>query len=81
MEARRSLCDLIVLAPAPALLQPLAAILASVVDGSVLVVASGHSRAEATTQAAGLLGSGGKVLGVVVNGQRDPLPAWLRRWL
>lgn len=80
LESLRASFDMVVLASAPALRQPLAAILGSVVDGSVLVVEAGRSRAGAAARAAKLLG-GGKVLGVVVNRQRDPLPAWLRKWL
>ncbi|MEW6220968.1 MAG: hypothetical protein AB1634_15755 [Thermodesulfobacteriota bacterium] len=53
--------------------------LAPLVDGVVLVTDTRHARLTAVRQAAAAIGQqGGKLLGVVLNRHRSPLPSFLR---
>ena len=82
LEQLRHSFDMIVIAPPPALEQPLAAILTAFVDGSVLVVEAGASGARSSAQTLDLLRSGGSpVLGAVLSRRKSVFPRWLRRWL
>ena len=82
LDALRNSFDMILIAPPPALEQPLAAILTAFVDGTVLVLEAGTSRRAAAAQTVELLSSGGSpILGAVLNQRRNFVPAWLRRWL
>ena len=82
LEQLRHSFDMIIIAPPPALEQPLAAILTAFVDGSVLVVEAGASGARASAHTLDLLRSGGSpVLGAVLSRRKNVFPRWLRRWL
>jgi Mrp family chromosome partitioning ATPase len=82
LNSLRSSFDMIMIAPPPALEQPLAAILTAFVDGSVLVMEAGRSHCGAEAQSVDLLTSGGSpILGAVLNHRRNYVPRWLRRWL
>jgi len=81
LEDLRPAFDMILIAPAPVLDQPLATILSSVADGSVVVLQSGTSRHHAVRRAMESLVTGGApILGVVLTRQRNYVPKWLRRW-
>ena len=59
-----------------------AALLASSVDGVVLVVEAGRTRQAQIRQTTQTLEMAkGKILGLVLNKQRDTTPRWLRQWL
>jgi Mrp family chromosome partitioning ATPase len=78
----RNAFDMIIIASPPALEQPLAAILATFIDGSVLVLEAEHSSSHVAAQSVELLTSGGsRILGAVLNYRRNYVPRWLRRWL
>jgi protein-tyrosine kinase len=82
LDSLRSSFDMIMIAPPPALEQPLAAILTAFVDGSVLVLEAGRSSSGTEAQSVELLTSGGSpILGAVLNHRRNYVPRWLRRWL
>lgn len=82
LDSLRSSFDMIMIAPPPALEQPLAAILTAFVDGSVLVLEAGRSSSSTEAQSVKLLTSGGSpILGAVLNHRRNYVPRWLRRWL
>ena len=58
-----------------------AALLASSVDGVVLVVEAERTRHEQISQATKTLEmANGKILGLVLNKQKNATPGWLRRW-
>ena len=80
LEQLRHSFDMIMIAPPPALEQPLAAILTAFVDGSVLVVEAGVSGARSSAQIVHLLRSGGSpILGAVLSRRKSAFPRWLRR--
>jgi len=59
-----------------------AAVLASRVDGVVVVVEAGHSRRDEILNAQRtVLQAGGKFLGFVLNRRRYPVPEWLYKRL
>lgn len=59
-----------------------AALLASSVDGVVLVVEAERTHAEQIRQATNTLEmANGKILGLVLNKQRATVPRWLRQWV
>jgi Mrp family chromosome partitioning ATPase len=81
LDSLRSSFDMIMIAPPPALEQPLAAILTAFIDGSVLVLEAGHSHSGDAEQSVELLTSGGSpILGAVLSRQRNYIPRPLRRW-
>jgi Mrp family chromosome partitioning ATPase len=82
LEELRTSFDMIVIAPPPTADQPLALMLKTVVDGSVLVAESGRSSTKALAKCAEQLSGGyGPLIGAVVRRARDPVPRWLRRWV
>jgi len=82
MDRLRRTFDLVVIASPSAAEAPMGVLLSRYVDGNVLVLESGRTRAPV---AAGLRDalrtSGGSVVGVVLTRCRSFAPRWLRRWL
>lgn len=82
MERLRQTFDLVVIASPAATEAPMGVLLSPYVDGNVLVLESGRTRAPV---AAGLRdslrSSGGAVVGVVLTRCRSFAPRWLSRWL
>ena len=82
MDRLRQTFDLVVIASPAASEAPMGLLLSPYVDGNVLVVKSGRTRAPV---AAGLRdsirASGGSVIGVVLTRYLPFAPRWLRRWL
>lgn len=78
----RPMFDMIVVVPPPLSIDPLGALMAPQVDGSVLVVASECTRkADALRMRELLSRSGGVSLGVAMTGCHDYVPRWLRRFV
>ncbi len=74
--------DLIVIAAPAAADAPMGVLLSRFVDGNIIVLESGRTRApEATDLRESLSASGGVVLGAVLTNYRSHAPRWLRRWL
>jgi Mrp family chromosome partitioning ATPase len=80
LEHLRPSFDMIVIAPKPSLDAPLAAILKTIVDGSVIVVEAGVTRATQVGKCASLLSSGDSLLIGAVMWRKNPIPRLLRRW-
>jgi Mrp family chromosome partitioning ATPase len=80
LEHLRTSFDMIVIAPSASLDGPLAAILKTTVDGSIIVVESGVTRATQMARCASLLSSGDSLLIGTVMWHRNPIPRLLRRW-
>ncbi len=82
MDRLRRTFDLVVIASPSAAEAPMGILLSRYVDGNVLVLESGRTRAPV---AAGLRdalrASGGSVVGVVLTRCRAFAPRWLQRWL
>jgi Mrp family chromosome partitioning ATPase len=82
LEELRTSFDMIVIAPPPTGDQPLALMLKSMVDGSVLVAEAGKSSTKELTKCAAQLSGGyGPLIGAVVRRASNPIPRWLRRWV
>ena len=82
LEALRGDFDMIVIAPTAVLDQPLAAILTTFVDGTLLVVESGRARSRDAVKSVKLLqNSTSPLIGVVFWSHRGFLPRWLQRWI
>jgi Mrp family chromosome partitioning ATPase len=80
-ELRRAF-SVIVLDCPPTASSPLAGVLSRIADGTVVVAAAGRSRRrDLERTVAEIARMGGQVVGLVLNRQRDWLPAWLRRHL
>jgi Mrp family chromosome partitioning ATPase len=80
LEHLRNSFDMIIIAPAPGLDEPLAAILKTAVDGSIIVVEAGRSTARQVGRCASLLSSDHSPLIGAVMRRTNPIPRWLRRW-
>jgi Mrp family chromosome partitioning ATPase len=80
LEYLRLSFDMIVIAPTPGLDEPLAAILKTIVDGSIIVVDGGRTTARRANRCASLLSSGESLLIGAVMWRRNPIPHLLRRW-
>jgi hypothetical protein len=82
LEKLRRTFDLIVIAAPAAADAPMGVLLSRFVDGNIIVLESGRTRApEATELRESLSSSGGIVLGAVLTKYRSYAPRWLRRWL
>lgn len=82
LDKLRSTFDLIVIAAPAAADAPMGVLLSRFVDGNIIVLESGRTRApEATELRESLSSSGGIVLGAVLTKYRSYGPRWLRRWL
>jgi Mrp family chromosome partitioning ATPase len=80
LEHLRKSFDMIIIAPTPSLNEPLAAILKTAVDGSIIVVEAGLSTARQVGKCASLLSSDYRPLIGAVMRRKNPIPRWLRRW-
>jgi hypothetical protein len=78
----RSSFDLVVIASPAASEAPMGVLLSRYVDGNILVLEAGRTRAPVASELRdSLSASGGAVVGVVLTCYRSPLPRFLRRWL
>ena len=74
--------DLVVIASPPASAAPMGVLLSRFVDGNIIVLESGKTRApEAVDLREALAASGGTVIGAVLTKYRTFAPKFLRRWL
>jgi hypothetical protein len=80
LEHLRTSFDMIIIAPPSSLDEPMAAILKTIVNGSIIVVEAGLSRAGRVGQCASLLSSGDSLLIGAVMWRKNPIPRLLRRW-
>jgi hypothetical protein len=82
MERLRLTFDLVIIAAPPASEAPMGVLLAPYVDGNILVLESGTTRAPVAAELRdSLRASGGTVVGAVLTHCRSFGPRWLRRWL
>ena len=82
MTRLRDSFDLVVVASPPASQAPMGVLLSRFVDGNVLVLESGRTRAPTAASLRDALStSGGAVIGVVLTRCRSYVPRFLRRWL
>lgn len=78
----RQAFDFVVIASPPASSAPMGVLLSRFVDGNIIVLESGKTRApEAMELRESLSASGGTVVGVVLTKYRSFAPRFLRRWL
>jgi len=78
----REAFDLVVIASPAATDAPMGVLLSRFVDGNILVLESGRTRAPVATELRNsLTASGGMVVGAVLTRYRFPAPRWLQRWL
>jgi hypothetical protein len=78
----REAFDLVVIAAPAATDAPLGVLLSRFVDGNILVLESGRTRAPVALELRdSLSASGGTVVGTVLTRYSSPAPRWLRRWL
>lgn len=78
----REAFDLVVIAAPAATDAPLGVLLSRFVDGNILVLESGRTRAPVALELRNSLSaSGGMVVGAVLTRYRSAAPRWLRRWL
>ncbi len=78
----RSSFDLVVIASPAASEAPMGVLLSRYVDGNVLVLQAGRTRAPVASELRDSLSScGGAVVGVVLTRYRSVIPKFLRRWL
>ena len=74
--------DLVLIASPPASQAPMGLLLSRFVDGNVLVLEAGRTRAPVATELRdSLSASGGAVIGAVLTRYRTCVPRFLRRWL
>ena len=74
--------DLVLIASPPASQAPMGLLLSRFVDGNVLVLEAGRTRAPVATELRdSLAASGGAVIGAVLTRYRSYVPRFLRRWL
>jgi protein-tyrosine kinase len=82
LDRLRDTFDLVVIASPPASDAPMGVLLSRFVDGNILVLESGRTRAPVATELRdSLSASGGAVVGAVLTRYRSPIPRFLRRWL
>jgi protein-tyrosine kinase len=82
MDRLRQTFDLVVIASPSAAEAPMGVLLSRYVDGNVLVLESGRTRAPVAARLRDALrDSGGSVVGVVLTRCRSHAPRWLQRWL
>jgi hypothetical protein len=78
----REAFDLVVIAAPAASDAPMGVLLSRFVDGNILVLESGRTRAPVALELRNSLSaSGGMVVGAVLTRYRSAAPRWLRRWL
>lgn len=78
----RETFDLVVIASPPATDAPIGVLLSRFVDGNVLVLESGRTRAPVAAELRdSLSSSGGTVVGAVLTRCRSVAPSWIQRWL
>lgn len=78
----REAFDLVVIASPAASDAPMGVLLSRFVDGNVLVLEAGRTRAPVALELRNSLSaSGGMVVGSVLTHYHSPAPRWLRRWL
>ena len=82
LDRLRDTFDLVVIASPPASDAPMGVLLSRFVDGNILVLESGCTRAPTAMELRNSLSaSGGVVIGAVLTRYRSPIPRFLRRWL
>ena len=78
----RETFDLVAIASPAATDAPMGVLLSRFVDGNILVVEAGRTRAPVALELRNSLSaSGGMVVGAVLTRYRSAAPRWLRRWL
>jgi len=78
----RETFDLIAISAPAATDAPMGVLLSRYVDGNIVVVEAGRTRAPVALELRNSLSaSGGMVVGSVLTHYRSPAPRWLRRWL
>jgi Mrp family chromosome partitioning ATPase len=81
-DALRQTFTLVVLDCPPVSVSPLSGVLSRITDGTIVVAAAGRTPRRAIERTVTEISRmGGQVVGLVLNRQRDWLPAWLRRRL
>jgi protein-tyrosine kinase len=74
--------DLVVIASPPASQAPMGVLLSRFVDGNILVLEAGRTRAPVAAELRDTLSaSGGTVIGAILTRYRSHVPRFLRRWL
>jgi protein-tyrosine kinase len=82
LERLRDTFDMVVIASPPASDAPMGVLLSPFVDGNILVLEAGRTRAPvAMALRDSLSASGGAVVGTVLTRYQSPIPRFLRRWL
>jgi hypothetical protein len=82
LDRLRDTFDLVVIASPPASDAPMGVLLSRFVDGNILVLEAGRTRAPVAAELRNSLSaSGGAVVGTVLTRYRSPIPRFLRRWL
>jgi hypothetical protein len=82
LEKLRRTFDLVVIAAPAASDAPMGVLLSRFVDGNIIVLPAGKTRApEAAELREALSSSGGVLLGAVLTHYKTHAPRWLRRWL
>jgi Mrp family chromosome partitioning ATPase len=82
LDRLRDTFDLVVIASPPASEAPMGILLSRFVDGNILVLEAGRTRAPVAAELRNSLSaSGGAVVGAVLTRYRSPIPRFLRRWL
>ena len=78
----REAFDLVVIAAPAASDAPMGVLLSRFVDGNILVLEAGRTRAPVAIELRNSLSaSGGMVVGAVLTRFQSAAPRWLRRWL
>jgi hypothetical protein len=82
LDRLREAFDLVVIASPPASQAPMGVLLSRFVDGNILVLEAGRTRAPVAADLRNSLSaSGGAVVGAVLTRYRSHVPRFLRRWL
>ena len=82
LDRLRDTFDLVVIASPPASDAPMGVLLSRFVDGNILVLEAGRTRAPVAAELRNSLSaSGGAVVGTVLTRYQSPIPRLLRRWL
>ena len=82
LDGLRPHFDMILMTPAAVVENPLAAVLTSSVDGTVVVLQAGQSRLKSVMRAMRALQTGGApILGVILSNHQNFTPKWLQRFL
>lgn len=82
LDRLRQTFDLVVIASPAASEAPMGLLLSRFVDGNVLVLQAGRTRAPVAAELRdSIAASGGSVIGAVLTRYRSFAPRWMRRWL